>query len=248
MLKQTKGFITGFIVCALFSVLIMNVFAAPIEKVITATYNNIKIYVDGNKIDPKDANGNAVEPFIYNGTTYLPVRAIGTAFGKSVEWDGANQSVYIGKNPNSDTPSLWLDDMDYFNFQVSSTVAGYKWRVWNSANDKDSTGNTHEHGIYYTIPSHSYNGWQYTEYLLNAKYTKFKGEFSLTYVSRSCATTTKLEIYGDGKLLYEAITIGGILPQKFDIDVTGVIKLRIHLGRTYSDAYYVGITDAGFYE
>lgn len=33
-------------------------------------------FVIGVKIEPKDATGETVEPFIYNGTTYLPVRAI----------------------------------------------------------------------------------------------------------------------------------------------------------------------------
>ena len=43
-------------------------YAATIE----ATYSNIKISVNGEIVTPRDANGNVVEPFIYNGTTYLP--------------------------------------------------------------------------------------------------------------------------------------------------------------------------------
>jgi len=66
---------------------------------IEALYSNINIYVDGVAVKPKDTIGNAVEPFIYNGTTYLPVRAVGSAFGKTVDWDGATQSVYVGKVP-----------------------------------------------------------------------------------------------------------------------------------------------------
>ena len=38
-----------------------------------------------------------MEPFIYNGTTFLPVRAISEALGKEVEWDGPTSSVYIGE-------------------------------------------------------------------------------------------------------------------------------------------------------
>ncbi len=36
----------------------------------------ISIVVDGQKINPTDVNGNTVEPMIYNGTAYLPVRAV----------------------------------------------------------------------------------------------------------------------------------------------------------------------------
>jgi hypothetical protein len=62
-------------------------------KTISATYNNIKLYVDGTLITPKDAAGNVVNPFIYNGTTYLPVRAVGSALGKTVGWDDAKNRL-----------------------------------------------------------------------------------------------------------------------------------------------------------
>ena len=58
--------------------------------------------VDGIPIVPKDAKGNIVEPFIYEGTTYLPVRAVGEALGKAVTWDGATKTVYIGNVPGED--------------------------------------------------------------------------------------------------------------------------------------------------
>lgn len=74
----------------------ITVFAEDISKTINAVYMNVKLVVDGIQIEPKDANGNYVEPFIYNGTTYLPVRAVGEALGKDVSWDGNTATVYIG--------------------------------------------------------------------------------------------------------------------------------------------------------
>lgn len=62
-------------------------------------YVGIEIEIDSNKIIPKDVLGNVVHPFIINGTTYLPVRAISEALGKNVEWEGETNSVYI-TNPN----------------------------------------------------------------------------------------------------------------------------------------------------
>jgi len=100
MLKQTKGFISGFIACALISVLIMNVFAAPIYKTITAVYNDIKIIINGSDFIPKDVNGNIVEPFVYNGTTYLPIRAISEAFGMKVDWNSATQTINLTGSPS----------------------------------------------------------------------------------------------------------------------------------------------------
>ncbi len=72
-------------------------------EIINAMYNNIKIYVDGVKIEPTDATGTPVEPFVYNGTTYLPVRAIGEAIGKEVRWESSTQSVHIGERPKKET-------------------------------------------------------------------------------------------------------------------------------------------------
>lgn len=62
-------------------------------------YVGIEIEIDNNKIIPKDVLGNVVHPFIIDGTTYLPVRAISEALGKNVEWEGETYSVYI-TNPN----------------------------------------------------------------------------------------------------------------------------------------------------
>lgn len=70
-------------------------------KTIQVQYSGIHLVVDGVPITPKDANGVEVEPFVYNGTTYLPVRAVGEAIGKQVTWEGSTQTVYIGEAPGA---------------------------------------------------------------------------------------------------------------------------------------------------
>lgn len=66
--------------------------------------DNIKIVIDGVNIDPRDVNGNSVPPFALNGTTYLPVRAVGEAFNKNVVWDGEARSISLNEktDPNAD--------------------------------------------------------------------------------------------------------------------------------------------------
>jgi len=85
----------------LFLLLAAPGYADPLKKSIEVTYNNIQLVVDGKRIVPQDVNGNIVEPFIYNGTTYLPVRAVSEALGKTVEWDGATQTVYVSDKKNT---------------------------------------------------------------------------------------------------------------------------------------------------
>ncbi len=58
-------------------------------------YRDIQITLDGEKIDPKDANGKSTEPFIIDGTTYLPDRAIAEALGLDVSWDDATNTVKL---------------------------------------------------------------------------------------------------------------------------------------------------------
>lgn len=97
---KLKGFISGVIVMALMFSMTATGFASVGSKTITAAYNNIKIYVNQSLVDLKDASGNTVEPFIYNGTTYLPLRAVADALGQEVTWDNATKSVYLGSKPS----------------------------------------------------------------------------------------------------------------------------------------------------
>lgn len=75
----------------------------------------VKIVLDGVILEPKDVNGNAVYPFIENGTTYLPVRAVGEAFGKDVQWDGDSRTVSL-TTPMADE----LDGNVYRIYQVGT--------------------------------------------------------------------------------------------------------------------------------
>ncbi len=64
-----------------------------------------------------DANGTQVYPISYNGTTYLPVRAVADMFGIAVDWDAANNAVLLGEgaaNANTD-PSI-MSVYDGYNF------------------------------------------------------------------------------------------------------------------------------------
>lgn len=76
-----------------------NVYVDKSKKTIDVDYLDIKLVVDGKEITPKNVDGKVVEPFAYNGTTYLPVRAVGEALGKTVRWDGATNTVHLGEMP-----------------------------------------------------------------------------------------------------------------------------------------------------
>ena len=56
-------------------------------RTLSAVFRGIWIEIDRTPFTPKDVNDNVVEPFIVDGTTYLPIRAISEAFDKAVIWD-----------------------------------------------------------------------------------------------------------------------------------------------------------------
>jgi len=92
-----KSFIAGVLATILVISMVTTVLATQSSQAITATYRDIKITVNGQEISPKDANGNVVEPFIFNGTTYLPVRAVAESVGYDVNWDGDTNTVILDK-------------------------------------------------------------------------------------------------------------------------------------------------------
>ncbi|MBQ3111194.1 MAG: peptidylprolyl isomerase [Clostridia bacterium] len=79
---------------------------------------DINITINGTEFIPKNALGEVVTPFIENGSTFLPVRAMGTAVGKEVSFDAENYSVYIGAEPTDaakkDEPILLIGDKVFF--------------------------------------------------------------------------------------------------------------------------------------
>ena len=148
-----------------------GVFAAgKLQKRKITVYSGVDIYVDDARLDARDANGNPVEVFIYNGTTYLPVRAVGEAVGKAVQWESKTSSVYIGQH-KSDKPAVWLDELDYFDSSYNPLKKG--------ENMKDNLGNTYEHAL-------RIGHWSgYNVYKLNGQYSAISGVLFRTYNCRS---------------------------------------------------------------
>jgi hypothetical protein len=93
-----------------------GVAAVSSTTTIDVVYRNIKLVVDGAGFVPKDVNGGIVEPFIHNGTTYLPVRAVSQALNRVVAWDGETDTVYIDSTDIDVTHGkaiIWYADLNH---------------------------------------------------------------------------------------------------------------------------------------
>lgn len=128
MRSKLKGLLIGIVIGAIISASTTFALNGTLNKLLE--YRDIKIVVDGNRINPTDADGNYVEPFIIDGTTYLPVRAIGSAFGKEVSWDGNTFTVYIGEKPALDYTSAFAENIkdviDNYGRYVDADYMGVK--------------------------------------------------------------------------------------------------------------------------
>ncbi|MGN0162388.1 MAG: DUF362 domain-containing protein [Candidatus Ornithomonoglobus sp.] len=95
-------------------------FAFGTQKSITVE-DGVTVYMNGEKLNMIDADGNPVSAFVYDGTTYLPARAISEANGKNVEWDGETGSVYITDKEQSEKPTETQETATvYFTKDISS--------------------------------------------------------------------------------------------------------------------------------
>ena len=92
MKDKLKGIVLGIVIGVM---LVPTAFAAIGTVTKDLSYDDIKISLNGKMIEPKDANGNKIEPFIIEGTTYLPVRAVGDALGLNVEWEATSKTVLL---------------------------------------------------------------------------------------------------------------------------------------------------------
>jgi len=91
--------------------------AAVNSEEITALLSyNIKVEYNGKAQTFKDANNKTVYPILYEGTTYLPVRAVANLFKVPVDWNGETQTVILGQDKNKapvlhDYKSTEFDDL-----------------------------------------------------------------------------------------------------------------------------------------
>ncbi len=116
-------------------------FAKVANMNIPVSFSNIKIMIDGKQLN------TSKEPFTYNGTTYLPVRAVAEAVGKDVTWDGATKTVYLGEVPEKTNPNLgesgYLSKLDVKEYAIEKYGNCYYYLVVtnNSSDTLSISGN-----------------------------------------------------------------------------------------------------------
>lgn len=212
MKQKLQGLIAGMLIGA--TITGGAVFATTGTKTIEVLYNNIKVYKDNVLCELKDANGTVIEPFIYNGTTYMPVRGTANLAGMDVEWDGATQSVYLWDEIPMNGTYL-LDVCPPYELSDGKLHLQSEGKSFSMAGKKYSNG--------FELYDPQYNPTIY--FNLDSKYSQI--DLTLGHVDGQGTDDTDILFFLDGKLIKTIAVKGGELPKQISIPVNYGLQLKI---------------------
>ena len=105
-MKSLYDFVAGAVVATIAVGGVTSAFARSGNFSIPVTFRNISIKIDGDTLITDK------EPFIYDGTTYLPIRAVAEAVDKEVSWDDSTNTVSLKSSKSSSSSKNDKDDDD----------------------------------------------------------------------------------------------------------------------------------------
>ena len=167
MKAHFKGIVIGLIAGILITMGISVAASESASNLVTlydVRNEGIRIVIDNKEFTCTDANGAVVQPMIYAGTTYIPVRAVSTAFGKAVYWDEEENTVYLGRMDGKlQKPTAGIADL--------KNIAGSNSAFRLEKNTKDNYDGFYSAAYYCSA---EYRANDFYEVLLDKKYSKFK--------------------------------------------------------------------------
>lgn len=185
-----------------------------VEEIKAYLRPDITIKYDGITTALSDASGNRIYPLSYEGTTYVPLRAVSDLVGLNVDWDGEENAVLLGKTGVAKNFFTELTPYSSSNFGLT----------------------TNDHG---TIAGKQYNHWignRWTgsaHYDLGARFKTLKFQLYSEY-------DKVIKFYGDNDRLLKTIEVKAkALPEYHNVDLSNVTQLKIERG---DDLYMMNAT------
>lgn len=86
------------------TILMSTVVGASVKKTIEVTLNSVNLTVNGKKV--------AADTILYNGTTYVPLRATAEILGKEVGWDQKTNTASIN-DPSTKSEVITVEKVPY---------------------------------------------------------------------------------------------------------------------------------------
>lgn len=161
-MKNYKSFLSGMLAMLLICTMVGTASATVGKVTKELEYRDISVSLDGTKLDLRDAKGNPVEPFMFEGTNYLPVRALAESLGLNVAWDGSTNTVVLT------SPKTTLDEQEvlvgsknhirvYYTGLEKTTDGEYLINL-RIENDSDYTVHIYNQG---SVINKKYGPWSY---------------------------------------------------------------------------------------
>ncbi|MCQ4935536.1 stalk domain-containing protein [Anaerotignum propionicum] len=216
--EKVKYIAMGMTISATIMGAVVPAIAKSTQENITALYKNIKVVNEGILVETGDA-----EPFIANGTTYLPVRAVGEAVGKKVSWDGKTNTVYLGQVPGEEK---YLTDL-------CPPYDGSFYKVYKSSDNKyfEMSGEKRTNGF-------ELNGWYFGStheaYVLintNGKYEQLS--FDVGHLDGTYKNNPTLEVYVDGRLVKEEALKGDEGTRTISVPLNYGLNVKMYIKGGY---------------
>jgi len=223
MKKTLQGIVAGLLIGSIGTCGIA--YAKSGMETITVQYDNIKVYKDNVLCDLKDANGKKVEPFIYNGTTYLPLRGAANLADLGVTWDGKTKSVHLWDQMTASETYL-VEVCPPYETERFTKMLQSEGKSFQMSGQKFSNG----FKIYANLSHALFN--------LNGQYSTM--EFTYGHIDNSPMKDSVLTFIVDGKVVKEIDIDAESLPQTVSIPLNHGLQLKI-VGETADH----GVADIG---
>lgn len=236
-----KGFILGACTLALFAS-VGTAFASGKLTSINVVKGGIKLYVDGKLVKPTDSDGKEVEPFIYEGTTYLPLRALSNAltnYQKPVTWDSDTSTIYVGQAPvaaQTDITELEPYSRNAHVYKGSDEQASFQILDKKFTPFNRLEGSKHPDGVVSWVSDKA----RYT-YMLKSNYSQLYAQYVIPYTTLGDTSKGTVSFYnvnkkGEETLIKEFTATAGDDPIQVSVNITGVeiLKIEIDNGAFYN--------------
>ncbi|NLK45021.1 MAG: hypothetical protein GX300_11590 [Tissierellia bacterium] len=93
MKKELKGFVIGVVMTLM--LMTSFTFAESLMQTIEVIFNSVNLEVNGKKVE--------ADNILYNGTTYVPIRAVAEMLGKEVGWNQETWTASINDKAEANT-------------------------------------------------------------------------------------------------------------------------------------------------
>ncbi|WP_248928854.1 stalk domain-containing protein [Paenibacillus hamazuiensis] len=199
-----------------------------IEEVKAYINREIKLTVNGEEWTPKDADGIAQSPLIYNGSAYVPLRSVGALTGLAIDWDEDTQTIAVFTPRQAETSCRPADE-------PGKNAAGFGDAEYSLLNKtlrlaSDITAVQRGRGcLSFPIGKSDPGGGSAFEigYSLYGAAKRVHGKAAVTSTA-DAEVRLRIVDNDQGKVLFERSGMrAGDEPVAFDVDVTNVKELGI---------------------